>query len=144
FTFIAILGGIVQILVVAGGAEAFASWSEARIKTRRGAQLATFGMGISILIDDYFNALTVGNVMQPISDRLHISRAKLAYNIDSTSAPDTILFPMSSWVATCIMLINPVMQQYGCSSAPCSSATAFPTRASRHFSRPSRTTTTRG
>ena len=113
FTFIAILGGIVQILVVAGGAEAFASWSEARIKTRRGAQLATFGMGISILIDDYFNALTVGNVMQPISDRLHISRAKLAYNIDSTSAPDTILFPMSSWVATCIMLINPVLQQYG-------------------------------
>jgi Na+/H+ antiporter NhaC len=113
FAFIGILGGIVQILVVAGGAEAFAIWSEKRIKTRRGAQLATFGMGISILIDDYFNALTVGNVMQPISDRLHISRAKLAYNIDSTSAPDTILFPMSSWVATCVLLINPVLVQHG-------------------------------
>lgn len=113
FAFIGILGGIVQILVVAGGAEAFARWSETHIKTRRGAQLATFGMGISILIDDYFNALTVGNVMQPISDRLHISRAKLAYNIDSTSAPDTILFPMSSWVATCILLINPMLIEYG-------------------------------
>lgn len=113
FAFIAVLGGIVQILVVAGGAEAFARWSESRIRTRRGAQLATFGMGISILIDDYFNALTVGSVMQPISDRLHISRAKLAYNIDSTSAPDTILFPMSSWVATCILLINPMLERYG-------------------------------
>lgn len=113
FAFIAILGGIVQILVVAGGAEAFASWSEARIHSRRSAQLATFGMGISILIDDYFNALTVGNVMRPITDRLHISRAKLAYNIDSTSAPDTILFPMSSWVATCVLLISPLLEQYG-------------------------------
>lgn len=113
FSFIAILGGIVQILVVAGGAEAFAQWSKARIHTRRGAQLATFGMGISILIDDYFNALTVGNVMRPITDRLRISRAKLAYNIDSTSAPDTILFPMSSWVATCVLLISPMLEQYG-------------------------------
>lgn len=113
FAFIGILGGIVQILVVAGGAEAFAKWSESKIKTRRAAQLATFLMGISILIDDYFNALTVGNVMAPISDRLKISRAKLAYNIDSTSAPDTILFPMSSWVATCILMINPLLVQYG-------------------------------
>ena len=112
FVFIGLLGGITQILVVAGGADAFATWSEARIKTRSGAQLATFGMGISILIDDYFNALTVGNVMRPISDRLHISRAKLAYNIDSTSAPDTILFPMSSWVATCLLLITPMLNQY--------------------------------
>ncbi len=113
FAFIGILGGIVQILVAAGGAEAFARWSEAHIRTRRGAQLATFGMGISILIDDYFNALTVGNVMAPIADRLKISRAKLAYNIDSTSAPDTILFPMSSWVATCILMINPMLVEYG-------------------------------
>ena len=112
-TFVGILGGITQILVVAGGAEAFATWSEKRIKTRSGAQLATFGMGISILIDDYFNALTVGNVMRPISDRLGISRAKLAYNIDSTSAPDTILFPMSSWVATCVLLITPMLDKYG-------------------------------
>lgn len=113
FAFIAILGGIVQILVVAGGADAFAEWSKTRIHTRRGAQLATFGMGISILIDDYFNALTVGNVMRPITDRLRISRAKLAYNIDSTSAPDTILFPMSSWVATCVLLISPMLERYG-------------------------------
>lgn len=113
FAFIGILGGIVQILVVAGGAEAFAKWSEGKIRNRRAAQLATFGMGISILIDDYFNALTVGNVMAPISDRLKISRAKLAYNIDSTSAPDTILFPMSSWVATCILMINPMLVEYG-------------------------------
>ena len=113
FAFIGILGGIVQILVVAGGAEAFAKWSEGKIKSRRAAQLATFGMGISILIDDYFNALTVGNVMSPISDRLKISRAKLAYNIDSTSAPDTILFPMSSWVATCVLMINPMLVEYG-------------------------------
>ena len=113
FTFVGILGGITQILSVAGGAEAFAAWSESHIKTRSGAQLATFGMGISILIDDYFNALTVGNVMRPISDRLGISRAKLAYNIDSTSAPDTILFPMSSWVATCLLLITPMLTKYG-------------------------------
>ena len=113
FVFVGILGGITQILVVAGGAEAFAEWSVSRIKTRSGAQLATFAMGISILIDDYFNALTVGNVMRPISDRLGISRAKLAYNIDSTSAPDTILFPMSSWVATCVLLITPMLDKYG-------------------------------
>ena len=110
--FLAILGGLVAILTAAGGSKAFAKWASTKIKTRTGAQLATFALGCIIFIDDYFNALTVGNVMRPITDRYNISRAKLAYIIDSTAAPVTILFPVSSWVATVISMINPTLQQY--------------------------------
>ena len=111
--FLAMLGGLVAILTAAGGSKAFAKWATTKIKSKRAAQLATFALGCVIFIDDYFNALTVGNVMRPITDRYKISRAKLAYIIDSTAAPVTILFPVSSWVATVISLINPSLQQYG-------------------------------
>lgn len=113
FAFIAILGGIIETLMVAGGSEAFATWSEPHVRTREGALLGAFGLGILIFVDDYFNALTVGNVIRPISDRLKISRAKLAYICDATAAPVTILVPLSSWVATVVLLITPELDRYG-------------------------------
>ncbi|MCR4869916.1 MAG: Na+/H+ antiporter NhaC family protein [Atopobiaceae bacterium] len=113
FAFIVVLGGIVETLIVAGGSAAFAKWSEPHVKTRTGALLAAWGLGILIFVDDYFNALTVGNVIRPISDRLKISRAKLAYICDATAAPVTILVPLSSWVATVVLLITPELDRYG-------------------------------
>lgn len=113
FAFIAILGGIVETLMVAGGSEAFAKWSEPHVRTRAGALLSAFGLGVLIFVDDYFNALTVGNVIKPISDRLKISRARLAYICDATAAPVTILVPLSSWVATVVLLITPELDRYG-------------------------------
>lgn len=113
FAFIAILGGIIETLMVAGGSEAFARWSEPHVRTRKGALLGAFGLGVLIFVDDYFNALTVGNVIRPISDRLKISRAKLAYVCDATAAPVTILVPLSSWVATVVLLITPELNRYG-------------------------------
>ena len=107
------MGRIVATLIVAGGSAAFAKWSEPHVKTRTGALLAAWALGILIFVDDYFNALTVGNVIRPISDRLKISRAKLAYICDATAAPVTILVPLSSWVATVVLLITPELDRYG-------------------------------
>ncbi|MBE6479983.1 MAG: Na+/H+ antiporter NhaC family protein [Olsenella sp.] len=111
--FIGLLGGFVEVVSNAGGSMAFAQWAAKHVKTRLGAQLLAFFLGIFIFIDDYFNALTVGNVMQPIYERFNISKARLAYNDDSTAAPVTILFPISSWVATVIALMNPNLTKYG-------------------------------
>ena len=111
--FIGLLGGFVEVVSNAGGSMAFASWAAKHVKSRLGAQLLAFFLGIFIFIDDYFNALTVGNVMQPIYERFRISKARLAYNDDSTAAPVTILFPISSWVATVIALMNPSLAKYG-------------------------------
>ncbi len=111
--FLSILGGLVAILTCAGGSRAFARWASNKIKTKRGAQMSTFALGVVIFIDDYFNALTVGSVMGPITDRYNISRAKLAYIIDATAAPVTVLFPVSSWVATVISMIDPTLRQCG-------------------------------
>lgn len=83
----------------AGGSAAFGRWAQAHIKTRTGAQLATIVLGICIFIDDYFNCLTVGSVMRPVTDKHNISRAKLAYLIDATAAPICIIAPVSSWAA---------------------------------------------
>ena len=83
----------------AGGSAAFGRWAAKRIKTRAGAQLATIALGVLIFIDDYFNCLTVGSVMRPVSDKSKISRAKLAYLIDATAAPICIIAPVSSWAA---------------------------------------------
>ncbi|MCR5816819.1 MAG: Na+/H+ antiporter NhaC family protein [Ruminococcus sp.] len=97
--FLVILGTIVALMNKAGGSAAFGEWAQKRIKTRIGAQLATIALGVLIFIDDYFNCLTVGSVMQPITKRHNISRQKLAYLIDATAAPVCIIAPISSWAA---------------------------------------------
>ena len=97
--FLVLLGTLVAIMNKAGGSAAFGRWASNRIKSRAGAQLATIVLGILIFIDDYFNCLTVGSVMRPVSDENKISRAKLAYLIDSTAAPVCIIAPISSWAA---------------------------------------------
>lgn len=97
--FLVILGAMVQMINKAGGAAAYGEWADKRIKTKTSAQLATFGLGVLIFVDDYFNCLTVGSVMRPITDRHQISRAKLSYLIDATAAPICMIAPISSWAA---------------------------------------------
>lgn len=97
--FLVVLGILVVLMNKAGGSAAFGRWAASHIKTRAGAQLATIALGVLIFIDDYFNCLTVGSVMRPVSDKSHISRAKLAYLIDATAAPVCIIAPVSSWAA---------------------------------------------
>ena len=97
--FLVILGAIVCLMNKAGGSAAFGRWASEHIKTRTGAQLATIALGVLIFIDDYFNCLTVGSVMRPVTDKHNISRAKLAYLIDATAAPVCIIAPISSWAA---------------------------------------------
>ena len=97
--FLVILGIMVCMMNKAGGSAAFGRWASVHIKTRIGAQLATIVLGVLIFIDDYFNCLTVGSVMRPITDKHQVSRAKLAYLIDSTAAPVCIIAPISSWAA---------------------------------------------
>lgn len=99
FLFLVILGIIVSLINKAGGSAAFGRWAAIHIKSRIGAQLATFVLGVLIFIDDYFNCLTVGSVMLPITDSHKISRAKLAYLIDATAAPVCMIAPVSSWAA---------------------------------------------
>lgn len=97
--FLVILGAIVALMNKAGGSAAFGKWASEHIKSRVGAQLATILLGVLIFIDDYFNCLTVGSVMRPVTDKHNISRAKLAYLIDATAAPVCIIAPISSWAA---------------------------------------------
>ena len=97
--FLIILGAIVCLMNKAGGSAAFGRWASDHIKTRTGAQLVTVALGVLIFVDDYFNCLTVGSVMRPVTDKHNISRAKLAYLIDATAAPICIIAPISSWAA---------------------------------------------
>lgn len=97
--FLVVLGIIVVLMNKAGGSRAYGEWAAAHIKGRRGAALSTFFLGVLIFVDDYFNCLTVGSVMRPITDKHSISRSKLAYLIDSTAAPICIIAPISSWAA---------------------------------------------
>ncbi len=97
--FLVMLGILVALMNKAGGSAAFGRWASAHIKSRAGAQLATVLLGVLIFVDDYFNCLTVGSVMRPVTDRQKISRAKLAYLIDATAAPVCIIAPVSSWAA---------------------------------------------
>ncbi len=98
FLFCAILGGLVSLLNKTGSVRAFGEWAAGKLKSRRGAMFFTFGFGMLIFIDDYFNSLAVGTAMRPVCDRLKIARAKLAYLLDSTAAPVCIIAPVSSWV----------------------------------------------
>ena len=97
--FLVILGAMVCLMNRAGGSAAFCRWAQTHIKSRVGAQLATIILGCLIFIDDYFNCLTVGSVMRPVTDKHRISRAKLSYLIDATAAPVCIIAPISSWAA---------------------------------------------
>ena len=97
--FLVVLGVIVVLMNKAGGSRAYGEWAAAHIKSRKGAALSTFLLGVLIFVDDYFNCLTVGSVMRPVTDRQKVSRAKLAYLIDATAAPICIIAPVSSWAA---------------------------------------------
>ena len=97
--FLVMLGILVALLNKAGGSAAFGEWTTKHIKTRVGAQIAVIALGVMIFVDDYFNCLTVGSVMRPVTDRHQVSRAKLAYIIDATAAPVCIIAPISSWAA---------------------------------------------
>lgn len=97
--FLVLLGMVVALMTKSGGSKAYGDWASQRIKTKKGALLATTGLGCLIFVDDYFNCLTVGSVMRPVTDKNKISRAKLAYIIDSTAAPVCIIAPISSWAA---------------------------------------------
>lgn len=97
--FLVILGTMVCLMNRAGGSAAFGRWAGRKIHSRVGAQLATVALGVLIFIDDYFNCLTVGSVMRPVTDKHRISRAKLSYLIDATAAPVCIIAPISSWAA---------------------------------------------
>lgn len=97
--FLVILGAMVSLMNRAGGSAAFGQFARKKIKTRAGAQLATIALGVLIFIDDYFNCLTVGSVMRPVTDEHKVSRTKLAYLIDATAAPICIIAPISSWAA---------------------------------------------
>lgn len=97
--FLVLLGTMVALMNKAGGSAAFGNWAKKHIKTKVGAQVATICLGILIFIDDYFNCLTVGSVMRPVTDKYKVSREKLAYLIDATAAPVCIIAPISSWAA---------------------------------------------
>ena len=97
--FLVVLGAIVVLMNKAGGSRAYGEWAAKHIKTRVGASLSTFFLGALIFVDDYFNCLTVGSVMRPVTDKHQISRSKLAYLIDATAAPICIIAPISSWAA---------------------------------------------
>ncbi|MFS0688893.1 Na+/H+ antiporter NhaC family protein [Sporosarcina sp. 179-K 8C2 HS] len=112
--FILLLGVITAFVSLSGGSRAFAEWAVKRIKTRRGAKLLTVLLGILIFVDDYFNSLAVGQIARPITDQHRISRAKLAYFIDSTSAPICVISPISSWGA---FLIGQLALIFGTSAA---------------------------
>ena len=97
--FLVVLGALVCLMNRAGGSAAFGTWAGKHIKSRVGAQLVIIALGCLIFIDDYFNCLTVGSVMRPVTDKHKVSRAKLSYLIDSTAAPICIIAPISSWAA---------------------------------------------
>ncbi len=99
FIFLAALGMLVSLINLSGGSAAFGRWASTHIKTRAGAAISTFVLGILIFVDDYFNCLAVGSVMRPICDEHRISRAKLAFLIDATAAPICMIAPVSSWAA---------------------------------------------
>jgi len=98
-TFLVFLGIMVALMTKAGGSAAYGNWANKKIKSKKAASLATVGLGCLIFVDDYFNCLTVGSVMRPVTDRFNISRTKLAYLIDATAAPICIIAPISSWAA---------------------------------------------
>ncbi len=111
--FLVLLGMMTAILTLSGGTAAFANWAKRRIKTPRGAKLLTAFLGVFIFVDDYFNSLAVGSISRPVTDKFQVSRAKLAYILDSTAAPMCVLMPASSWGAYIITLIGGILMAHG-------------------------------
>ena len=108
--FLVLLGMLVSVITKAGGSKAYGNWAASKIKGKKTALLSTSALGVLIFIDDYFNCLTVGTVMKPVTDKFKISRAKLSYIIDSTAAPVCIIAPVSSWgaaITSCMSMQNP-------------------------------------
>lgn len=124
------LGMITALILMAGGSAAFSDWAIQRITTRRGAQGLAAVLGVIIFIDDYFNALAVGQVSRPVTDRHNVARAKLAYLIDSTSAPVAVLAPFSSWGASIIGIMAPIL---AASALTVSEVQAFVTSAGLNY-----------
>lgn len=117
--FLVMLGILVALMNKAGGSAAFGRWASTHIHSRAGAQFATLLLGVMIFVDDYFNCLTVGSVMRPVTDRQKVSRAKLAYLIDATAAPVCIIAPVSSWAAA---VTSSVPEAPASTALPCSCA----------------------
>lgn len=111
--FLLLLGMLTAFLTASGGSRAFGDWMIKRVKTRTGAQIMTAVLGLIIFIDDYFNSLAVGQIARPLTDRHNVSRVKLAYFIDSTSAPVTVISPISSWGAYIIGIIGGLLAANG-------------------------------
>ncbi|WP_150137093.1 Na+/H+ antiporter NhaC family protein [Candidatus Enterovibrio altilux] len=111
--FLMLVGMITVLITLSGGTHAFAAWAQRRVKSKRGAKLLAVFLGVFIFIDDYFNSLTVGAIMRPVTDRFHVSRAKLAYILDSTAAPMCVIMPASSWGAYIITVIGGILVSHG-------------------------------
>ncbi len=107
--FLIFLGMMTSLLTLSGGAAAFAEWAQAKVKNKRGSTLLAAFLGIFIFVDDYFNSLAVGTISRPVTDKFKVSRAKLAYVIDSTAAPMCILMPASSWGAYIITVVGGIL-----------------------------------
>jgi len=111
--FLVLLGMTTALLTLSGGTRAFAEWAQTKIKSKRGAKLLAASLGVFIFVDDYFNSLAVGSISRPVTDRFYVSRAKLAYILDSTAAPMCVLMPASSWGAYIITLIGGILVSHG-------------------------------
>ncbi|UTV28542.1 Na+/H+ antiporter NhaC family protein [Photobacterium atrarenae] len=111
--FLVLLGMMTALLTLSGGTRAFAEWAQTKIKSKRGAKLLAAFLGVFIFVDDYFNSLAVGSISRPVTDRFYVSRAKLAYILDSTAAPMCVLMPASSWGAYIITLIGGILVTHG-------------------------------
>lgn len=112
--FLVLLGMTTALLTLSGGTRAFAEWAQTKIKSKRGAKLLAAFLGIFIFVDDYFNSLAVGAIARPVTDRFYVSRAKLAYVVDSTAAPMCVIMPASSWGAYIITLIGGIFSFSRC------------------------------
>ena len=111
--FLLLLGMVTALLTLSGGTRAFANWALIHIKDKRGASYLAALLGVFIFIDDYFNSLAVGSISRPVTDRFHVSRAKLAYFLDSTAAPMCILMPVSSWGAYIMTIVGGILVSHG-------------------------------
>ncbi|HAS24837.1 MAG TPA: Na+/H+ antiporter, partial [Vibrio sp.] len=111
--FLIILGMTTALLTLSGGTRAFAEWAQSRVKSKRGSKLLAAFLGVFIFVDDYFNSLAVGAISRPVTDRFYVSRAKLAYILDSTAAPMCVIMPASSWGAYIITIIGGILVTHG-------------------------------
>ncbi|MFC5077245.1 Malate-2H(+)/Na(+)-lactate antiporter [Vibrio thalassae] len=111
--FLLLLGMMTALLTLSGGTKAFAEWAQIRVKSKRGSKLLAAFLGVFIFVDDYFNSLAVGAISRPVTDRFYVSRAKLAYILDSTAAPMCVLMPVSSWGAYIMTLVSGILVSHG-------------------------------